>query len=1734
MKTINTYQELWQVSRFKSLFLLPFIILFSLNSMAQSGHCDPITPFYVVNLAGDPNGTYISPQDSRKGNCCNTNFPDRCIEFEITLDQRAVGIMFDLYSGAVPSGSMYYQVNCGPLIAVGTFICLSGPGPHTLTFCKPGNNPNRYFIQSLEASYGVPKDSVRVGCTTNITVNGFIESTVEWTDVTGDAVAWDSLLSCTSGCATTSFSPVAGTPNQINYQVCGYIIDSICDNMKWICDTVQVNIFPELQVPPQDTVYYCITNGGTTINANAYGGYGNLDYYWFDSNGNLLSSADSYFASQPGVYTLEIRDELYPNCPADIQEIRLIPEQPALVDAGPDTLLCSQASIIEIQLNGSYQNAPGAFWSGGNGSWGLADSIMNNSYTPTAQEVIDNNLTLFLTTAAKRACPAVIDTKKVNFSSPPDILVDNIFHVKCNGANDGAIETSASLGIPPYTFQWNSGQNTDDISGLSPGLYTVEVMDSIGCTDTTSAQIYEADPMIMSLTPQDLQCGGDFSGSVQSTVTGGEPPYSYFWTNGANTQDINNIPAGYYGLIISDAYGCKIDDSTYVDEPRPIEVLENLRHISCKGFSDGEISVTVRGGFVPYTYQWSTGATGTNTIDNLIIGNYSLTLTDNTGCQVIENYVLTEAPTLIDTLIFSEITCYGGNDGSIEVIVGGGTPPYSLIWSSGNTNSRETNLSAGIYDITISDDNNCINETGIELVQPDQFAIDWNLKNVSCYNGSDGEINPIVSGGTPPYQYQWSTGSTQGSIQGLAADNYFLTITDDNGCTFTADTNIIQPDSLVLTLTGTDISCYNGNDGGIISSPQGGTTPYSFQWSNGDNTQNLQSLTVGIYEITLTDTNGCSLISDIELTQPDSLSLSINTNNVSCYGSNDGNISLNISGGTPSYTYQWSVPGTNDSITNLFAGTYSFTISDLANCQIADSIEITQPDSLQISMNGTHLLCPGITDGIAYAEVLGGTTPYSFSWSNGSNDSINTNLAQGTYNLTVSDNNNCQITGTHTINEMTIELNQSDSGACVYDLIILEATSQNDTSVTNWIWDVNGEETLYGPVAHVAFDTSGDKTVQLITQTSMGCVDTSEIILTIQPLPVLDHSNDTVICPLSSVELWATGANTYLWEMDSVTTASYYVSPMDTTIYSITGYSSFGCISTEWVEIDPSPYPYPDLGPDTNLCLGASLPLDAGVWNTYTWHQGDSLSCTNCQSPQSVPQTTGTYIVEVSNDYGCVGFDSLNVVINPTPGGINAQSYEACESVELTLAGEPGHPSYQWSPDSLISNPNQDSITVSLSEDTRFYLETVNQYGCVTLDSIDITVHKAPERDFSDNFTVCPGVTSTIELPSNDLTTIWFPQPGLNRNSNGNLTVVTDSFKRILLYSTDNNQCLYIDTLDIFVHEMPRTTLPDQSVQCEGSDVKLPLISTPGATFLWSPDYNLDNANVMQPIAENVVKEETYFVTITSADSCVVTDSIRISLVDKIGIEQEESLKVCRGSEVELKAPENLDGLENVSFIWYDNRGRIVSREDSFNIIADESLTFRLLAESENCKPDTADYYVNVLEPKTVRAGETRRVYEGEDITLEATGSQNAILSWFTENEMLCDSCTSIDIIVENTQYYQVRSIDENGCISMDSVLVTIYETCKEEIFVPNTFTPNNDGFNDKFFLRSLAPFEVKYFRVFDRWGNLVFETKNALEGWDGFHKSTPAQSGVYSYYADIVCSDGYQEMIKGNVTLLR
>ena len=344
----------------KKLLLILLVSLCTGNVKAQSGLCDAITPFFQVDLTGNPNGSWISaPPVVRDGLCCGNTNPDRCIEFEITLDPSAIAINFDIASGAIPSGSMFYQVDCNPPTPVGQPICLDGPGPYTLTFCKPGNNLNTYAITSYSSPSIDPDMTTTDNCQIQMNVYDVDPATITWEDITGGGI-YNSFLSCTN-CPTVYFIPHEPYPAYIDYRVCAMPFASLCDSAYW-CDTIRVNLVPKLAITiAPDPASYCADQSGIQLTSNTTGGAQPFTYIWTDGSGTVVGNSSSYFASSPGTYFIEIRDTLYNQCGGDSASINVIMNPLPTVTVIPQiSTICIGSSITITASGGStYQ------WSNG-------------------------------------------------------------------------------------------------------------------------------------------------------------------------------------------------------------------------------------------------------------------------------------------------------------------------------------------------------------------------------------------------------------------------------------------------------------------------------------------------------------------------------------------------------------------------------------------------------------------------------------------------------------------------------------------------------------------------------------------------------------------------------------------------------------------------------------------------------------------------------------------------------------------------------------------------------------------------------------------------------------------------------------------------------------------------------------------------------------------------------------------------------------------------------------------------------------------------------------------------------------------------------------------------------------------------------------------------------------------------------------------------------------------------
>ncbi|MBK8845742.1 MAG: hypothetical protein IPO27_03915 [Bacteroidetes bacterium] len=417
------------------------------------------------------------------------------------------------------------------------------------------------------------------------------------------------------------------------------------------------------------------------------------------------------------------------------------------------------------------------------------------------------------------------------------------------------------------------------------------------------------------------------------------------------------------------------------------------------------------------TYSWAPAAglscttCATPVASPSVTTTYTVTGTLSNGCTGTATITI-NVTTVNAVCNGTNVSCNGGSNGTASVSASAGTPGYSYLWSNSGTDASQTGLVAGTYTVTVTDANGCTGTCSYTVTEPALLVGNCSGTNVSCNGGSNGTAMSAPSGGTSPYTYVWSNSGTDASQTGLVAGTYTVTVTDANGCTATCSYTVTEPALLVGNCSGTNVSCSGGSDGSAISAPTGGTSPYTYVWSNTGSNASITGLMAGTYTVTVTDANGCTATCEYSVTQPAAIVAGCSGTNNVCFGGAIGTASVSASGGTNTFTYLWSNGGTDASQTALIAGTYTVTVTDANGCIATCSYTVTEPTALTLSTSHQDVNCFGDSNGSVTATAGGGTPVYSYLWNTGAATSTVTGLAVGTYTVTVTDANGCTITGT--------------------------------------------------------------------------------------------------------------------------------------------------------------------------------------------------------------------------------------------------------------------------------------------------------------------------------------------------------------------------------------------------------------------------------------------------------------------------------------------------------------------------------------------------------------------------------------------------------------------------------------------------------------------------------------------------------------------------------------------------
>ncbi|MCB1715851.1 MAG: HYR domain-containing protein, partial [Candidatus Competibacteraceae bacterium] len=1036
---------------------------------------------------------------------------------------------------------------------------------------------------------------------------------------------------------------------------------------------------------------------------------------------------------------------------------------------------------------------------------------------------------------------------------------------------------------------------TSTASGLSAGGYTVTVTDANGCEAVKSITI--EDPSGLELTVLDVTdetCAENNDGTATVSASGGTAPYSYLWSDGQTGIAATGLSAGTYTVTVTDAGGCEAVQTVVIGEPTPVlaEVIFSM-DVSCYGAADGSATVNATGGTTPYTYVWSNGAT-TAMATGLAAGvTYTVTVTDASGCEATAGVTLAE-PAELTALIESstDVSCYGGADGTATVKPQGGTEPYTFMWSNGSTDKTVTGLGAGTYTAMVIDANGCIATTVVAIDEPsDAVTITFsNLQDADCAGSMDGQATAAASGGVAPYDFVWSTGqvnqnTTTSVATNLSAGSYTVTVTDANGCENIASITIGDPNGLMLTVMNVDHeACQGDNDGSATVSALGGTAPYTYLWSNGQTGPVANNLSAGTYTVTVTDANICEAVQTVVVDEPTPvIATIISSEDVSCHGDNDGTATVDVTGGIGGYTYAWSNGATTATATGLNAGlTYTVTVTDANGCETTAGITLDEPDELTAFIAGsTDVNCLNGADGTATVHAQGGTAPYIYAWNNGSADQTATSLSAGTYTVIVTDANGCMVTTSVTIDEPVTSVSVAISNVMNPDC----QGNMDGTATATASGGIGGYAYLWSNGQTTATATNLTAGTYMVTATDAnGCEAVATIVLT--------DPNGLVAIVTGTVDVSCNGDNdgaaaitafggsapyTYQWPLSAGGQTGAIVSGLSAGQHLVTVTDAGGCQAVVLVDIDEPTDIIAEVILTTDETCYGSHDGTARVFATggippyrYLWSNGQSSALATGLSGGIL------YTVTVTDDHNCTTTTSVTVGQSSMPlmasgVGIDAGCYgETDGSIQLTVVGGTAPYSYNWDNAPDVEDPNglgagNYYVTVTDSEGctTSFGPVSVSQPTQVAV-SIDNIIDASCAGDMSGRATVSASGGSGP---------YHFAWSTGQENSNAiSSTAMNLSAGAYSVTVTDINGCEAVTGLTVgdpnglsaFVSGL-------NNVTCYGGDDGWIAVAVNGGTAPYS--YDWDATNGFQSVGQDIngLEAGVYSVTISDANGCEFT-----------------------------------------------------------------------------------------------------------------------------------------------------------------------------------------------------------------------------------------------------------------------
>jgi gliding motility-associated-like protein len=1200
------------------------------------------------------------------------------------------------------------------------------------------------------------------------------------------------------------------------------------------------------------------------------------------------------------------------------------------------------------------------------------------------------------------------DSIYFNMIESPSVIItlDTIINLRCNSDSSGYISVSVSGGAPPYTYIWNGSIDTNFISNIPAGQYSIVVIDNNVCAASDTFIVTEPTPLFIdSILADSVLCFGTNTGSARVFPSGGTPSslgYAYSWSNSSTIYNPTNLVSQNYFVTVTDSNLCTIVDTINVPQPNILKVnILGFTPITCNNSNDGALILSGSGGSPSYEYSLD-GITYSSTtiLSGFSSGSQTVRIRDFHGCIDDSVYVFANPLRILPVVAgIRDESCIGANDGYVIITPTNGSPGYR--YSKDNIIYQVSNqlnaYAQGTYTAYVKDTNNCIDSVVFTIGRVAPLVLVLDSSNVTCNRGNDGSIQATIFGGTPTYRYSLNGAPFVYSniFTSLTQGLYRVEIRDTNNCIIRDSILVNQPLRIAPTVRTYNVSCFNYNNGSVRIIPTNGFGPYSFAVDSlvFDINDSIIGISPGTHMAYVRDRFLCIDSISFNITQPSGVVITPTmVRNVSCFGGNNGVIRINVTSGTAPYTYLWSSSSTYDSASVLNAGTYIVTVTDFNGCALSDTFVITQPTVLSGTMSRLNILCYGANTGSATIAPSGGTIPYAYIWNDAlaQTTATATNLVARSYTVTLSDALGCRFID-------SITLTQPDS-------ILLSKTSRNIRCFSGNDGQIVGS--AVGGVAPYQYNIGG-------AWQSSGTFNS--LVAGVYTLTVRDFNGCTT--------------NT-----------------------SITLTQPLRIIPTILVNTPP----LCNGGNDGSMQIGTTngtAPFQYSL-NNISYQVSNTLS----------GLSAGNYRAYVQDSLGCI--DSINFTITePAPIVIDVVTTQnKCNNDAtgvITLSPRGGRTPYDY----------------SIDGGTSFV-------GTNTFAGLVAGVYNIVVRD-RNNCTA--SATTTLNNPT--------------------LFTIDASGVDVLCWDSDNGK----------INILPNGgTTPYQSYGISQNNVVFSTSNVPKFANLTSGFYYVEGYD---------------------ANGCRATDTASIGRppVDTFAFDIDSTS--CYGAQY-LDGSIIVSALANPPYTWTIDGGA----SQNFGIFYGLGAGYHLIiATNANGCVDSLIQFVPFPPPVIVDVVPDTVYLElgaSQQINVNVQNAINPTYVWNTLQGLSCNDCPNPIVSPFNDMIYTIRVYDHSHPLNSSECYgeATLYVMVEEHIksYVPNAFTPaNTDGINDQLMVYGEG-IKKLHFTIYDRWGELLFESNRQDIGWDGSYKGKILGPGVYIYYVEAEYLDSKKEYYQGSVTLLK